>query len=371
MSKMGWLYLFLVFTLSYFIQAVAFAQESVWVEDLGQFERISIDELNNQNIVFNKSLVPFQQWAQERPFEKELLSLYPNYQEPTVSYMKDGIIKTREETLMVFVVRSKTVINKRPEDLNLGLFTTLGGIKTLDKELQHFEITPDRFMANAVATNSAKDNFAGCKEAKPEEMSDKDYDALPGTLVASGRLKRPQREVDLSWTMSPIRQWCDNSNNSICVESCFPFTRLWKQGVQVVNLGMDADEKKDTAAAMQWEVRHLTQESELGSSQALSALTGLNTEVTGLIEINMFYFNQIMHFGKSLAIFQRHPNDPDKTVMNVYLAIAVKKRTYETHAIVGEVLRGDSYLNTDSGVTSGLPIFLRQLAASIATSLEE
>lgn len=338
-----------IIIISLLVTGIAQARENVWIDDLNQFAQLPAGQLNDSQIVFNRSVIPFADWAKQLPVEKNFLSLYPNYQEPRVLYKKDAVVKERFEPLMIFIVRAKAVINRSVDQLNVGKFLTIEGIQSLDPEIQHRTISPPEFMFNAIQSGSPQ-NFLWCDN--------------------SGRISRPAREVDLSWTKSPQREWCSDGSHSLCVESCYMFSELWRQGVQIVNLAMDEDEKKDTAAAMQWESRVLNNESELGTALPLAQLTGVSTPVQAVSEINMFYFNQIMHYGKSLAIFQPHPTDPGKTVMSAYVAIAVKKRTYDKHAIVGEVLEGKSMLNTSTGVTSGLPNFMQNLAASIVQTLE-
>ena len=56
----------------------------------------------------------------------------------------------------------------------------------------------------------------------------------------------------------------------------------------------------------------------------LATLTGLDTPPAGAIEQNIYYVNQVMQFGKLLAVFQRHPGDANQTIVTVFMALAVK-----------------------------------------------
>ena len=47
----------------------------------------------------------------------------------------------------------------------------------------------------------------------------------------------------------------------------------------------------------------------------LQQLTTLETPVSGVLEQDIFYVNQIMKFGKFFAVFQDDPSDANKTVV--------------------------------------------------------
>ncbi len=56
----------------------------------------------------------------------------------------------------------------------------------------------------------------------------------------------------------------------------------------------------------------------------LAKLTQLDTPPAGALEQSIFYINQVMQFGKLLAVFQAHPSDPGKTVVSVFTALAIE-----------------------------------------------
>ena len=56
----------------------------------------------------------------------------------------------------------------------------------------------------------------------------------------------------------------------------------------------------------------------------LASLTGLDTPPVGALEQNIFYVNQVMQFGKLLAVFQQHPTDASQTIVTVFIALAVE-----------------------------------------------
>ena len=100
-----------------------------------------------------------------------------------------------------------------------------------------------------------------------------------------------------------------------------------------------------------------------------------------MLEQNIFYVNQIMQFGKFLAVFQQHPTDPNKTVATAFMALAIKsdvlerKKEYETvpvlrNLVPAQVLVGNSSFNTGNSISAGLPVYARNRIKAIATIME-
>jgi hypothetical protein len=88
-------------------------------------------------------------------------------------------------------------------------------------------------------------------------------------------------------------------------------------------------------------------------------LTGLGTVAAGALEQNIYYVNQVMRFGKLLAVFQRHPTDENQTAVAVFMALAVessllgKKKEYMNvpvlrNLVPAQVLAGKSSFNSES-----------------------
>jgi hypothetical protein len=113
----------------------------------------------------------------------------------------------------------------------------------------------------------------------------------------------------------------------------------------------------------------------------LAALTGLSVPVTGALEQNIFFVNQVMQFGKFLAIFQPHPNDPQKTVATAYIALAVetdvleKKKDFERvpvlrNLVPAQVLAGNSSFNSGTSISAGLPDYARNRVKAFAAILD-
>ena len=60
------------------------------------------------------------------------------------------------------------------------------------------------------------------------------------------------------------------------------------------------------------------------TERGLTKLTQLDTAPAGALEQSIFYVNQVMHFGKLLAVFQAHPSDAGKSVVCIFTALAIE-----------------------------------------------
>jgi hypothetical protein len=117
------------------------------------------------------------------------------------------------------------------------------------------------------------------------------------------------------------------------------------------------------------------------TEMGLAALTGLDTPPVGALEQNIFWINQVMQFGKLLAVFQQHPNEGRLTVVSVFIALAVesnilnKKKDFAKvpvlrNLIPSQVLSGKSSFNTGDSISAGLPVYARNQVKAIAAILE-
>ena len=113
-----------------------------------------------------------------------------------------------------------------------------------------------------------------------------------------------------------------------------------------------------------------------------SVWRGLSTPVTGALEQNLFAVNQVIQFGKLVAVLQAHPSDPGKTVATVFMVLAVesdvleKKKEYERvpvlrNLVPAQVLMGNSSFNTGTSISAGLPDYSRNRIKAIAGLLEK
>ena len=100
-----------------------------------------------------------------------------------------------------------------------------------------------------------------------------------------------------------------------------------------------------------------------------------------MLEQSIFYVNQIMQFGKFVAVLQPHPAEADKTIVTAFIALAVesdileKKKEYEKvpvlrNLVPAQVLAGNSSFNTGNSISAGLPVYARNRIKAIADILE-
>ena len=113
----------------------------------------------------------------------------------------------------------------------------------------------------------------------------------------------------------------------------------------------------------------------------LTRLTRLETPAAGALEQSIFYVNQVMQFGKLLAVFQAHPDDANETVVSVFTALAIessllgKQKQYAKvpvlrNLVPAQVLAGKSSFNSGRSLSAGLPIYARNQIKAIAGLLE-
>jgi hypothetical protein len=115
--------------------------------------------------------------------------------------------------------------------------------------------------------------------------------------------------------------------------------------------------------------------------QNLTKLTGIDAPIAAVLEQNIFYVNQVMPFGKFMALFQPSPADANKTIVTAFIALGVdaglfdKKKEYEEvpvlrNLVPAQLLTGNSTFNTGTSISAGLPVYARTRVQSIAAMLE-
>jgi hypothetical protein len=165
----------------------------------------------------------------------------------------------------------------------------------------------------------------------------------------------------------------------VCVRSHYKLEGKLPIGVALANKIRDTDRKLSDTIDFESELRVLT-----GSDidePGLQKLTGVSTPVVGMLEQNMFYVNQVMRFGKLIAVFQPNPADAKSTVTTVMIALAVgsstleQKKKYENvpvlrNLVPSQVLLGNSSFNTGNSISAGLPSYVRNRIKAIAGILD-
>jgi hypothetical protein len=279
-------------------------------------------------------LIRFEDWTRARPLQKQMLSLYPAYQEPMLRATVGGVSKVLTEKLHMYVAEARFMVGRPPASLNLTRFATLAFLERLDPAIKHQSIAAS--------------------------------DAMP--------LKNP----DIPFQRHPAREWCNSTVHTTCIQSRYKFEGRLPAAIALANKLREGHRPVSDHIEFQNEVRLLPPQD---ADPNLAKLTGINTPVAAVLEQNIFWINQIMQFGKFMAVFQPHPADPGKTIATTFMALAVKsdvlatKKEYETvpvlrNLVPAQVLVGNSSFNTGNSLSAGLPVYVRNRIKTIAAALE-
>lgn len=319
---------------------------------------ININDLDSNSVYYQFSYPkPFLEWQSNSPAEHEFLNLYDGYKEPMLLSRETRTPTQRKLTM--FVARSRFVISKAASQIDLKSLVSVSFLQKLDPELRHAQISPSQIMMYTAGKPDNQNFKALCNSPKDKEPS----------------INRPSLELDLSNLSRPSKNWCSDTERSVCVESCYLFTGKFKSAFYAHNKLKSVDyQKKDLGIATQSELRYFNSEAEMGKRISVASLTGINTPVRGVIEQNAFYVNQLFQYAKVIAFFQEHPKDATKTIVTAYFVSGIQADTYDKSYLivdVKDVLMGNSMLNQPSGITAGLPIYTQNMARSLATILEK
>jgi hypothetical protein len=316
------------------------------IDEVGSPSALSIDKLKPKTIAYadqpgselidpEAGLMRFEDWAQARPVEKQFLTPFPSYLEPYVEIVVDGVRKRFKEKLHVYVGEARFTLSRSPSSIDLASYVSLPFIERIDSSIKH------RLISSS------------------EAVSPKDPRAVNN--------------------QHPLRRWCESRPVTICIRSRYAFEGKLPIGIQIAN--KIRDNSKKIAEFLEFEseltLRQPAEVAELG----LAALTRLDTPSIGALEQNIYYVNQVMQFGKLLAIFQHHPTDANQTIVSVFISLAVessllgKKKEYMNvpvlrNLVPAQVLAGKSSFNTGNSISAGLPVYARNQVKAIAALLE-
>ena len=309
--------------------------------------RLAVDQLKPKTIVFldqpademidpDAGLIRFEDWAQTKPVQKQFLSPYPSYVEPMVEVTVDGVRKRFKEKLHMYVAAARYSLARAPEALDLASLVNLPFIERIDPAIKHRLIT------------------------SAEAVSPKDPRAVHN--------------------QHPLRRWCEARPLAICIHSSYKFEGKLPLGIQIANKIRESS--KRIADTLEFESELTLRSPAEVTEMGLATLTGLDTPPVGALEQTIFYVNQVMQFGKLLAVFQQHPTDPKQTVVTVFMALGVessllgKKKEYSKvpvlrNLVPAQVLAGKSSFNTGNSISAGLPVYARNQVKAIAAILEK
>ena len=294
-----------------------------------------VDRPSDELIDPDVGLIRFEDWAQAKPLEKQFLTPFPSYLEPTVEATVDGVRKRFKEKLHMYVGEARFALARPPESIDLASFVSLPFVERIDPAVKHNLITP----AEAI---SAKDPRAAHNQ-------------------------------------HPLRRWCEARPVTICIHSRYQFEGKLPIGIKIANKLREGAKKIPDYLEFESELtfRPAAEVAEKG----LANLTGLDTPPAGALEQNIFYINQVMQFGKLLALFQAHPTDAKQTVVTVFITLAVesgvlaKKKEFVKvpvlrNLVPAQVLAGKSSFNSGNSISAGLPVYARNQVKAIASILE-
>lgn len=313
------------------------------IKDVAAIEATPVAGLKPGTILFTdhrdkpsdpeNGLVPYLDWGRLRPGERAVLAPHPTYAEPDYTVTVNGVSKPRHETLKVYVAQGRFVVAKPPSAIDLSAYSTLAFVARMDPVIKH-------------------------KALSPAEVT-------------------PTKDPAAAFARRPDRPWCDAG--TVCIESRYDLEGKLPLGVKLANKLEDGAAKKVAEfVSFQSELRTLAPTESAG----LGGLTRIETPVTGGLEQTIFWVNQILRFGKFLAVFQPVPGDPDKTVVTTYMALAIKadvldrKQEYARVPVLknllpAQVLMGNSSFNTGTSISAGLPTYARNRIAAFADALSK
>jgi hypothetical protein len=188
------------------------------------------------------------------------------------------------------------------------------------------------------------------------------------------------REPKTIHNQHPQRKWCEGRPIVICLRSSYKLEGRLPMGIALANKIREGSRQISDTLEFDSEATVLSaaEVGELG----LGNLTRLETAAAGALEQSIFYVNQVMQFGKLLAVFQAHPADPQKTVVSVFTALALessllgKQKQYAKvpvlrNLVPAQVLLGKSSFNSGKSLSAGLPVYARNQIKAIAALLED
>jgi hypothetical protein len=302
-----------------------------------------IAELKPKAIVFSDQpsakgedvFISYEDWAKAKPVQQQLLSLYPGYAEPNAEITVDGTKRRYSEKLHMYVAEARFILAKPQSSINLARLATLPFAQQLDPAIKHRVVTADEVL-------------------------------------------RP-KEAKSIYNQNPQRRWCEGRPVVICMHSTYKLEGRLPTGIALANKIREGSRPISDTLEFEGELTLLSP-AEV-TERGLTKLTGLNTPSVGAIEQSIFHVNQVMQFGKLIAIFQQHPSDPNKTVASVFMSLAVesnvliKRREYAQVPVLRnlvpvQVLAGKSSFNSGKSLSAGLPLYARNQVRAIAAILE-
>ncbi len=281
------------------------------------------------------AFIHFDEWSRTKPIQRQFLSLFPSFTEGMVHRIIDGTRKEVKDELQMFITEARFLLSKPTASINLKSYATLPFIQSIDPSIKHEPI-------------------------KPSDVS----------------ILKDERSSN---NKNPERAWCEGPGVTGCIRSTYKLEGKLPIGVALANKIREGERKLSDSIEFESELRLLTAAD--FDEDALKKLTGVNTPVAGVLEQTMFNVNQVMRFGKLVAVFQPNPADAKTTIATVMIALAISSSTLETkkkyqsvpvlrNLVPSQVLLGNSSFNTGNSISAGLPSFVRNRIKAIAGILD-
>jgi hypothetical protein len=316
------------------------------VEEVAALADLPIGQLKPRTIAFadrppenlldpGTGFMRYGEWAKARPLEQQFLGLYPGYTEPDADIVVDGAKKRFKEKLHMYVAAARFVLPRSPGSLDLARLITLPFVEQIDPAIKHRVIGA----SEVTATQDPK----------------------------------------VIYNQNPKRRWCEGRPTVLCVRSHYQLEGRFPLGIQLANKIRDS--AKPVPPYLDFESEFTLRSPAEVAETGLAKLTGLDTTSVGAVEQSIFYVNQVMQFGKLLAVFQPFPGDPNKTVATVFMALAIESNMLDKrkefalvpvlrNLVPAQVLAGKSSFNNGKSLSAGLPVYARSSVKAIAALLE-
>jgi hypothetical protein len=326
------------------LAAPALAQE-YRVQEAASLTSIPAGEIKPRTIVFadkpaeelidaGTGFMRFEDWARGKPLQRQFLTPYPSYTEPDTDLIINGSKRHYHEKLHMYVAEARLALPRPAGSLNLAQFTTMPFIERIDPAIKHKRIAATELSA----------------PSDPKTMSNRD----------------------------PQRRWCEGT--AVCIHSTYKLEGRLPTGIALANKIRDSARKISDTLEFDSELMVLSP-AEVAAAE-LPKLIGLDTPVAGALQQTIFYVNQVMQFGKLIAVLQQHPSNPRQTVATVFMALAVesnvlgKRKEFANTPILRNmvpalVLSGKSSFNSGNSLSAGLPVYARNRVKAIAAILDK
>jgi hypothetical protein len=303
------------------------------LEQVPSLASVPVERLQPRTIIFSEQraekatdaaneLVPFEEWMSKQPLQHRLLSLHPDFKEPS------GV------KLSMYVAEARFRMSKPAQAFDLSRYASLTFLEKLDPAIKHQTIGA--------------------------------ADAIPN--------KEPSAPNRLSG-----RKWCDGAAG--CFQSRYRFEGRIPAGILLVNKLRD-ETKKPIPDFIEFQSEIRLHSPNDPRSVELSSLTGINAPVSGAFEQSIFWVNQVIHSGKIFAVVQQNPSDAKGAIATLYLVLAIrsdalnKQRDFLNAPILrnlvpAQLLMGRSSFNSGQSISAGLPQFARGRIKAIAAIIEQ